>query len=123
MLFDLMDQIQADKEQLKQALLNVLLNSFEAMNGQPGRITISTVRQNGSLAIVVADTGPGIPKKDLQRVFDPFYTTKASGTGLGLAVVDSIIRHHHGYISISSEAGRGTKVSMVLPTHTSHGLA
>jgi signal transduction histidine kinase len=115
-LFDPSDQVQADPGQLKQALLNVVLNSIEGMKG-PGRLSIATVRQNGSLAIVVTDTGPGIPRKDLQRVFDPFYTTKAGGTGLGLSVVHSIIRQHGGKVGIESKEGQGTTVRLLLPVH------
>ncbi len=112
--FDPMDEVGADPGQLKQALLNVLLNSVEAMPG-PGRIAVSTVRENGSLAIVVADTGPGIPRRELQHVFDPFYTTKPHGTGLGLSVVHTILREHGGRVTVESEIGKGTTVTMQLP--------
>jgi two-component system sensor histidine kinase HydH len=108
------DEVLADSGQIKQALLNVLLNSIEAMQGS-GRITVSTVQQNGSVAIVVSDTGPGIAKRDLARVFDPFYTTKPSGTGLGLSVVHTIVREHGGRVKIDSEVGKGTRIQMILP--------
>jgi len=108
------DEVLADKVQLKQAFLNVLLNSIEAMD-HGGQITVSTSQRNGSVNLVIADTGPGIPKQDLQRVFDPFYTTKPRGTGLGLSVVHSIMREHGGDISIESEVGRGTAVQISLP--------
>jgi len=108
------DEVLADAAQLKQALLNVLLNSLEAMD-RPGRITISTAQVDSVVTIAIADTGPGIAKKDLQRVFDPFYTTKSSGTGLGLSVVHSIVQEHGGRVAIHSELGAGTRVEIALP--------
>lgn len=123
-IFDPTDTIYADQGQLKQALLNVILNSIEAMPG-PGRIAVSTMRQNGSIAIMVTDTGPGIAKKDLQHIFDPFYTTKAGGTGLGLSVVHSIVRQHGGRLAAESELGKGTTIRMTLPVQQGgqHGAA
>ena len=108
------DEVKADESQLKQVFLNVLLNSVEAMD-QSGRISISTARENGHLEVSIADTGPGIAPKDLQRVFDPFYTTKPAGTGLGLSVVHSIIRQHGGRVNIHSQLGEGTTVRIDLP--------
>jgi len=66
---------------------------------------------------MVADTGPGIPRQELSKVFEPFYTTKPDGTGLGLAVVHSIIREHRGKVTIDSDVGRGTTVRIQLPIH------
>ncbi len=106
--------IQADNVQLKQALLNILLNSLDAV-AVGGRITISASRTNGTVHISVQDTGQGIPKASLSRVLDPFYTTKPDGTGLGLTVVDSIVRAHGGRMSLESEEGIGTTVSLTLP--------
>ncbi len=115
------DQVAADKAQLKQVFLNLLLNSVEAMDG-PGRIHISTARKNGHVQVSVSDTGPGIAPKDLQHVFDPFYTTKPTGTGLGLSVVHSIIRQHGGRVNIQSKVGQGTTVRIDLPVNGgSHG--
>lgn len=110
------DEVKADAAQLKQVFLNILLNSVEAMD-HPGRITISTARENGHLQVTVADTGPGIAPKDLQHVFDPFYTTKPGGTGLGLSVVHSIIRQHGGRINVKSTVGKGTTVEIQLPAN------
>lgn len=112
--FEGRDDVLVDQAQMKQVFLNILLNSVEAME-QPGRIAISTAQQNGHLDVTVSDTGPGIPKKDLLHVFDPFYTTKASGTGLGLSVVHTIMGEHGGRVSIASEAGKGTRIKLRLP--------
>ncbi len=108
------DEVSVDPAQMKQAFLNVLLNSIEAMDHQ-GCITITTVLENEHLEVIVADTGPGIPKKELPHVFDPFYTTKLTGTGLGLSVVHSIVQEHGGRVAIDSDTGRGTTVRIQLP--------
>ena len=105
------DEALADPAQVKQALLNVLLNSLEAME-RPGCITVSTVSVNGHLEVIVTDTGPGIAHQDLARVFEPFYTTKPKGTGLGLAVVQRIVHEHGGRVRLDSAPGRGTTVRM-----------
>jgi len=108
------DEVLADTVQLKQVFLNVLLNSIEALGGT-GQIHIATTQQNGSVHATITDTGSGIAKDDLPRVFEPFYTTKPRGTGLGLSVVHSIVREHGGRIAIESERGQGTTVEISLP--------
>lgn len=110
------DEVWVDPGQMKQVFLNLLMNSVQAME-RPGCITISTVAENGHLEVAVADTGRGIPKGDLPRVFDPFYTTKPDGTGLGLSVVHSIIQEHGGRVIIDSGIGRGTTVRIQLPSY------
>jgi len=101
--------LQADPNQLKQAFLNLILNSLDAM--QPnGTLTIATYLENGKRLISIKDTGCGIPKKDLPSIFDPFYSSKESGTGLGLSVVYGIIHEHGGSISVDSKVGSGTEV-------------
>ena len=110
------DELSVDPGQIKQVFLNLFLNSIEAME-RPGCISVTTVSENGHVEILVADTGPGIAKKDLPHVFDPFYTTKASGTGLGLSVVHSIVREHGGRVTVDSNVGRGTTVRIQLPVN------
>jgi two-component system sensor histidine kinase HydH len=124
--FERSDEVQADAGQLKQVLLNILMNSLEAMP-QDGRVAIRTANENGYLDIVIADTGPGIEPKHLPHIFDPFYTTKPTGTGLGLSVVHSIIQEHGGRVTIASQPGLGTRVTLRLrrseapQTHESNG--
>jgi len=107
--------IWVDSEKVTQALLNVCLNAVTAMeNGGTLTITTRIVKQNGNVEITIADTGSGISEEDLPKVFDPFFTTKTSGTGLGLALVRKIIDHHEGTLSIQSQLGKGTTVTIGL---------
>ena len=110
-----------DREQIKQVLLNVLLNAVDA-TPEDGTITVSTrpVTKNGSLdyvQIVIRDTGKGIPEEDLDKVFTPFYTTKHEGSGLGLAISHQIIQEHHGNIEIESQENQGTTFRINLPVN------
>lgn len=107
--------IRADAEQLKQVLLNLLINSGQAM-ASGGRIVIRTaVETPGKVTVSVADDGCGIPPEHIEKIFDPFFSTKPAGTGLGLAVVNRIIHEHNGTIVMKSEPGKGTTVTIQLP--------
>ena len=108
------DAVFVDPTQMKQVFLNLLLNSIEAAT-RPSCVAVTTVAENGHLEVQLADCGPGISPKDLPHVFDPFYTTKPQGTGLGLSVVHSIVREHGGRITLDSQVGRGTTVRIRLP--------
>jgi len=106
--------IHADPKQLKQVLLNLLLNSLEAMpNG--GRLTLAISLQDERLVLTVTDTGCGIPDEYQAKLFDPFFTTKERGMGLGLAVVKGVVERHGGSIFIRSRPGAGTTVEVRLP--------
>jgi len=109
--------IQADPAQLRQVLINLLNNAVEAMP-HGGRLSLRTRQQPAGLVTVeVADSGVGIPPENLNRLFRPFFTTKppGQGTGLGLAIVSSIVRQHHGQISVQSQVGQGTTFTFSLP--------
>jgi signal transduction histidine kinase len=106
--------IRADEGQLRAVFLNLLRNSREAMPSG-GRITVRTARDGGAAEAVVADTGGGIPPGDLTRIFEPFYSTKERGTGLGLAFAQQVVREHGGEIRCESEVGRGTTFVLRLP--------
>src|SRR5437867_8193804 len=86
----------------------------EAMNGR-GRLSLEVARQNGDVALAVSDTGPGIPRDRLPRVFEPFYSGKPNGSGLGLTIAERIVVAHGGRIEIDSEPGRGTRVTLLFP--------
>ena len=115
-------QIQADPHQLTQVFTNLLLNAYEAMNGQ-GRITVSrrsrAARGRGGRsrggAGRIADDGPGIPQDVAERIFEPFFTTKSQGSGLGLAIVRKIVDAHDGRIDLETAPGAGTTIRITLP--------
>jgi len=109
--------MQGDSNALQQVVLNLLTNARDAM-GDGGEIRIETgtvASRPGWLRLVVADNGPGIPLHRLPRIFDPFYTTKAQGTGLGLAVSYGIVREHQGTIDVQSQPGKGTTFTLTFP--------
>lgn len=106
-----------DADQMTQVFLNILLNAIEAT---PRGGTISVVSEAGNdrkVNLVVKDTGEGIPREHLDKIFDPFFSTKKKGTGLGLAIVKSIIEAHGGEIDVESEVGKGTKFIVSLETY------
>lgn len=107
--------IEADGEALGQVLLNLIINASQAMDDS-GEITISTANANADEVVVtVTDTGAGIAPENLEKVFDPFFSTKPTGTGLGLAMVHRIVDAHYGTVTIESAVGEGTRVSLHLP--------
>jgi signal transduction histidine kinase len=95
-----------DPNQMKQVFLNLFLNAIDAMK-QSGVLTVTTKLIQDNAEITIQDTGTGISKKDLEHVFDPFYSTKDTGTGLGMSIVYGIIKEHNGEIGVSSEVGKG----------------
>ena len=103
-----------DRDQVTQVLWNVALNGVQAMNGR-GRLSLEVARQNGNVALAVSDTGPGIPREKLARVFEPFYSGTPNGSGLGLAIAERIVAAHGGRIEIDSHPGRGTRVTLLFP--------
>ncbi|MBI4051905.1 MAG: HAMP domain-containing protein [Elusimicrobia bacterium] len=104
-----------DPDEMKQCLRNLIGNAIEVMPGG-GVLKVSTVLvQQGWVRMDVADTGPGIPADILEKIFAPFFTTKARGTGLGLAVVRKVLDRHKGKVEVSSVVGKGTTFSLYLP--------
>ena len=103
-----------DRDQVIQVLWNVALNAVEAMHGR-GRLSLEVNRQNGDVALSVSDTGTGIAAENLPHVFEPFYTGKPNGNGLGLTIAERIVGAHGGRIEIDSEVGRGTRVTLLFP--------
>jgi len=106
--------VHADINQLKQAFLNILLNAIEAMK-DGGKLTVITEAETNEIKINVIDTGKGISQKDLDHIFDPFYTTKSTGIGLGMSIVYGIIKAHNGNITLESEENKGTVVKIRFP--------
>ncbi|MEZ0311601.1 MAG: PAS domain-containing sensor histidine kinase [Myxococcota bacterium] len=104
-----------DPGQLRQGMLNIVRNGREAMP-EGGRLKVRTARDNGSAIIEVTDEGEGIPDELRGRVFEPFFSTKESGTGLGLSLTQQIVAEHGGSIAIAANAPKGTRVMLSLPT-------
>ena len=105
-----------DPNQMEQVFINFFMNALEAIQGQ-GRVSIRTYQDEDNQEVVaeIEDTGMGIPQEHLERIFEPFFSTKAKGTGLGLAVNYGIIQKHGGQIRVSSQPGRGTTMTIRLP--------
>jgi nitrogen fixation/metabolism regulation signal transduction histidine kinase len=114
--YEFSPDINVDPELMKTCIMNVLTNAFQAMP-EGGTLTIRTGRDDGKFVLSVADTGVGVAKESLSRVFEPFYTTKDTGLGLGLATTKRIVEEHGGKIEIRSEGGAGSDVIIRLPLH------
>ncbi|GHU32247.1 PAS domain-containing sensor histidine kinase [Spirochaetia bacterium] len=106
--------IDFDERYIKQALLNLVKNSIAAMP-DGGTLTIATYRQDSEVILCVSDTGTGIPEENISKIFEPYFTTKATGSGLGLTLVYKIIREHNGEITIKSRINEGTSFIISLP--------
>ncbi len=124
--------VDGDPIQLQQVLLNLIINSVEAIGGKPGAITISTwlrtldedqlgryrtfrLSPGTYVKLQIADTGCGMPQETLERIFEPFYTTKFAGRGLGLSAIHGIVKAHHGGIYVTSTLGQGTTFRLAFP--------
>ncbi len=111
--------IKGDKNRLHQVILNLILNAMQAMpEGGSIQLSCQTVHRQRReyVQIGVADTGPGIAPENLEKIFDPFFSTKSQGSGLGLATAREIIENHNGTIEAQSAPGKGTKFLIFLPT-------
>ena len=108
--------IKAKPEEIQQIFTNLLTNAVQAMEGK-GELRISTAGQNGNVLATIKDTGPGIPKEYLSKIYDPFFTTKEQGKGtdLGLNIVHQLVVKHGGKIDVSSQEGKGTTFSLTFP--------
>jgi PAS domain S-box-containing protein len=111
-------KVRARADQLRQVFLNLMLNAQQAIE-RSGTIRISTSRYESALqptiSVAINDTGRGIPEADIPRIFEPFFSTRTKGTGLGLWVTQDIVRHHGGRIEVTSTEGQGTTFNVILP--------
>ena len=105
-----------DASQIQQVLVNLVKNASQAMT-TGGTLTLQTGENSDAVWVSVADTGGGIPQEQLNRIFEPFYTTKKKGSGLGLMIVQRIVRAHNGRIDLESHVGKGTTFRIWLPLH------
>jgi two-component system sensor histidine kinase HydH len=109
-------EVRMNPNALRQVLINLLINAREASPpGSPVRVQCQARRGGAQLAIRVSDRGAGIAPKELRRIFDPFYTTKSGGSGLGLSICRRLVENADGTISVESQLGQGTTVQVVLP--------
>jgi two-component system, NtrC family, sensor histidine kinase PilS len=104
-----------DRQQFRQAVWNLALNGLQAMP-DGGELRVTTTRTGGRLFLRIADTGEGIPTADLGHIFEPFFSTKPAGSGLGLALVHRVVQDHGGEIEVQSRPGNGTTFTVTLPT-------
>ncbi len=107
-----------DEEHVFRAILNIITNALQAL-GDEGKIVLRTSRIDNFVVIQIMDNGDGIPEENLEKIFEPLYTTKAKGTGLGLAIVKEIIDEHKGSIEVESKVGEGTTFTIKLPLKAS----
>jgi signal transduction histidine kinase len=104
-----------DKSQVKQLFLNIFLNAIQAMEGGGKLVTEVVAAGGGKILVRVTDSGMGIPEENMDKIYDPFFTTKKGGTGLGLSICYSIVKSHGGEIEVRSRVGEGTTVLVTLP--------
>ncbi len=109
-----------DQSSMRGALMNLILNAIEAMR-EGGTLSITVGQTDETLRIEIADTGPGIGEEEAKKIFEPFYTTKEQGLGLGMPYAKKIIDQHGGTISLDSQPGQGTKISIALPAGQKEG--
>jgi len=112
--YDSLPALNIDPDFIKTCIFNVILNAFQAMPAG-GNLTIKTETSSKMLSIIISDTGNGIPEDELPKIFEPFYTTKRNGLGLGLAMTKRVVEEHGGKVDIRSIAGNGSTVAINLP--------
>src|SRR6185312_934069 len=108
-------EILADKEKLKLALLNIVINSIEAMDEQTGQLTIALQQYNNVAVVTIADNGCGISEQNISKLFEPYFTQKRNGVGLGLTFTLNILQAHKAEIEVTSEQGKGTAFTILFP--------
>jgi signal transduction histidine kinase len=114
--------VHADRGLIEQGLLNLVNNAIQALGGQGGGVVRTSVSlANGTCEIAVTDNGPGMQESVRDRIFEPHFTTKSTGLGIGLALTKRIMELHRGSIGVESSPGRGTTMILSFPTHANAG--
>lgn len=108
-------QFSLDSEKCQQVLMNLIINAVDAVESGTGKVQVHTESDGDHLYIKISDNGPGISETARGKIFEPFYSNKKSGTGLGLPISKKIIQSHNGSIEVSSEEGRGTTFTVAIP--------
>ena len=119
---DQVPRIKADRVQLQQVFMNLLLNAIEAMKDSSGELTVKSQLEGGQLLFSVRDTGVGLPTENVDQIFSAFYTTKAQGSGMGLAISRTIVEAHGGRLWAAANDGRGSTFHFTLPTEVTASL-
>jgi len=112
-------KIKADRVQLQQVFMNLMLNAIEAMQDEGGELTVRSQLQDSQLRLSVSDTGVGLPTEKVDQIFSAFFTTKPQGSGMGLAISRSIVESHGGRLWATANDGRGTTFHFTLPNQVS----
>ena len=108
-------EILGDREVLRSVFNNLFINAVQAMSKDGGKLNVTIVPNDEAVKIEIADTGGGIPAENIDKIFEPYFSTKETGTGLGLAIVKKIVDDHHGTITVESKLNEGTKFTVRLP--------
>ncbi len=109
-------KLYADRSQIEHVVLNILCNAVEATDGVSGaRISVNAYSRDGKVVITVSDNGPGIEPETLDKIFVPFYTTRQTGSGIGLSISRQIMGRHEGAITVESQPGEGAVFSLTFP--------
>ncbi|MDE2223277.1 MAG: PAS domain S-box protein [Candidatus Omnitrophica bacterium] len=109
--------IEADSNQVREIFVNILNNACQSFGGPGGKVGVDMVREGDMFKVSIKDNGAGIAQEDMDKIFEPFFTRKSKGTGLGLTICNELINMHQGKIAISSQQGKGTIVHVFLPVH------
>ena len=109
-----MCRVSVDKQRMKIAILNLIVNAIEAMEQEKGVLKIGTANVSNKCCITITDNGSGISKESIAKIFEPYFTGKPKGTGLGLTSTQNIILNHKGTIDVESEEGKGSTFTINL---------
>lgn len=111
-------EVELDRGQIKQVLLDIIINAIESID-EEGEVRVATMLQSAdTICVMVQDNGCGIAAEIVEKIFDPFFSTKSSGTGLGMTIAKQIIENHHGCIQIQSVQTRGSTIKLILPLYS-----
>jgi PAS domain S-box-containing protein len=114
-------EIKADKDMIKRVFLNLAMNGIQAIKEKGGRLKVSTKKTKESVEITFEDTGIGISKENKEKIFTPFFTTRAKGMGVGLAICKKFVESHGGSIEVESKEGKGSTFTVILPVQSEDG--
>jgi signal transduction histidine kinase len=107
--------VKTDPEQMSRVFANIISNAVQAMNGKGGELNIGTAVDDNFVSVIFQDNGCGIPKENMGKIFEPLFTTKPKGIGLGLAISKRLIEQNGGKIEVASLVGQGTTFTVKIP--------